>query len=133
MGIDVVGESQLVGYPLQFPSVSMIDCATGRPNARYWVLKLIHDHFAPGDKLVQTRMEGQDIDAQAFVTPKGHALLLINKRNARNTVHLREESKNARMSVVDSSQIRSLPFTGSTIQLAPFAVAVLELGPGEGI
>jgi len=54
MGIDVVGESQLVGYPSQFPSVSMVDWKTGSPNARFWVLKLIHDHFAPGDKLVPT-------------------------------------------------------------------------------
>ena len=48
MGIDIVGESQLVGYPTQFPSVSMVDWTTGSPNARFWVLKLIHDHFAPG-------------------------------------------------------------------------------------
>ena len=52
MGIDIVGESQLVGYPTQFPSVSMVDWKTGNPNARFRVLKLIHDHFAPGDKLV---------------------------------------------------------------------------------
>jgi hypothetical protein len=90
LGIDIVGESQLVGYPSQFPSVSLIDCSTGRPNARYWVLKLIHDHLGPGDKLVQTRLGGQDVDAQAFVTAKGHALLLINKRNSKTTLHLRD-------------------------------------------
>ena len=33
-GIDVIGESQLVGYPTQFPSVTMIDWNTGKPNAR---------------------------------------------------------------------------------------------------
>ena len=51
-GVDVIGESQLVGYPSQFPSVSMIDYNNGKPNARYWVLKLIKDNFHPGDKLV---------------------------------------------------------------------------------
>ncbi len=31
LGIDVAGESQLVGYPTQFPSVSMVDWNTGGP------------------------------------------------------------------------------------------------------
>ena len=125
LGIDIVGESQLVGYPTQYPSVSLIDCATGRPNARYWVLKLIHDHFAPGDKLVQTRLGGQDVDAQAFVTPKGRALLVINKRNVRSTVKLREEWKDATLSVVDGAEVRSTPLAGQVIDLAPFSVAVV--------
>ena len=38
LGIDVAGESQLVGYPTQFPSVSMVDWTNGKPNPRYWVL-----------------------------------------------------------------------------------------------
>ena len=50
--IDVVGESQLVGYPTQFPSVSMMNWLNNKPNARFWVLKLIKDNFHPGDKLV---------------------------------------------------------------------------------
>lgn len=125
LGIDIVGESQLVGYPSQFPSVSMIDCSTGRPNARYWVLKLIHDHLGPGDKLVQTRLGGREVDAQAFVTAKGHALLLINKRNSRIEVRLHDPWKDATLAVVDSAEIRSAAFSGSSIDLAPFAVAVL--------
>ena len=55
LGIEYAGESQLVGYPTQFPSVSMVDWATGQPNARYWVLKLLHDNFGPGDKLMDTQ------------------------------------------------------------------------------
>ena len=39
MGVDVAGESQLVGYPTQFPSVSMVDWNTGKPNSRIRVLK----------------------------------------------------------------------------------------------
>src|SRR6202142_1532341 len=31
LGIDVAGESQLVGYPTQFPSVSMVDWNDGKP------------------------------------------------------------------------------------------------------
>ena len=54
LGIEYDGESQLVGYPTQFPSVSLVDWITGQPNARYWVLKLIHDNFGPGDKQVES-------------------------------------------------------------------------------
>ena len=67
------------------------------------MLKLIHDHFAPGDQLVETRGATGDILAQAFVTPKGRALLVVNKRNAKTTVRLREAWKDAEVSVVDSS------------------------------
>jgi hypothetical protein len=126
MGIDVVGESQLVGYPTQFPSVSMVDWKAGNPNARFRVLKLIHDHFAPGNRLVNTIGSTGDVLAQAFVTPQGRALLLVNKRNARRTVRLKEEWKGAEVSAVDSPaapQVAALE--GSTIELAPFAVAVV--------
>lgn len=127
MGIDVVGESQLVGYPTQFPSVSMVDWKTGAPNARFHVLKLIHDHFAPGDRLVETRGATAGILAQAFVTPKGRALLVVNKRNFKETVRLKEEWKDAQVSVVDSSAApRTLELSGASIELAPFAVAVVH-------
>lgn len=41
--IDVVGESQLVGFPTQYPSASMMDWMTNKPNARFWVVKLLKD------------------------------------------------------------------------------------------
>ncbi len=82
IGIDVAGESQLVGYPTQFPSVSMIDWKTGQPNARYWVLKLLRDNFAPGDRLVKTATANRYVHAQAFLTRDGaRKLLLVNKRD----------------------------------------------------
>jgi hypothetical protein len=54
MGIDIAGESQLVGYPSQFPSVSMVDWNTGAPNARFRVLELLIKHFRPGGQLFNT-------------------------------------------------------------------------------
>jgi len=82
IGVDVAGESQLVGYPTQFPDVSMINWKNGNPNARYWVLKLIIDNFGPGDQLVSTTDIGNAaIDCQAFITKKGKRILLINKMN----------------------------------------------------
>ncbi len=53
-GIDIAGESQLVGYPTQFPSVSMVDWNTGGPNARFRVLELLKNNFGPDDKIVKT-------------------------------------------------------------------------------
>ena len=81
-GIDVAGESQLVGYPAQFPGVSMVDWNNGQPNARFWVLKLLHDNFGPGDKLVETASTSPYVYAQGFVTRTGeHKLLLVNQRD----------------------------------------------------
>jgi hypothetical protein len=81
-GVEVAGESQLVGYPTQFPSVSMVDWNTGQPNARFWVLKLLHDKFGPGDKLVDTTSAIPYVYAQGFAARDGERkLLLVNRRN----------------------------------------------------
>eukprot|EP00043_Microstomoeca_roanoka_P017588 m.184224 g.184224 ORF g.184224 m.184224 type:complete len:614 (-) comp16665_c1_seq2:2397-4238(-) len=63
LGLEVLGESQLAGSPPipewdivdpQYPSVSMLNWTTGEGNARYWVLKMLIEELAPGDKLVNT-------------------------------------------------------------------------------
>jgi hypothetical protein len=91
MGIDVAGESQLVGYPTQFPSVTMVDWNTGAPNARFRVLELLHKHFGVGDKLIATSFSNPSLYAQAFVTRAGkRELLLINKRDRAMAVTLPE-------------------------------------------
>jgi hypothetical protein len=61
-GMDYLGQSQLVGYPQlewenappQFPSVALLNWTTGAGTARYWVLQLLLDEFAPGDAIVNT-------------------------------------------------------------------------------
>ncbi len=105
--------------------MSLIDCSTGKPNARYWALNLIHDHFCPGDKLAETHISGKDISAQAFTTAKGRAVLLINKRNAKAAIKLKQAWSEGTLSVVDSAEIRADKFNGANVELAPFAVAVL--------
>jgi len=137
MGIDVVGESQLVGYPTQYPSVSMINWKTGQPNARYRVLKLLKDNFGPGDTFVDSWMTGNEpnapdaLTAQAVVTAKGKKLLLINKRNKTVKVVVPAAFKGARISVVDPSTKDEKPreFTAdeSAIELKPFAVVVIGI------
>jgi len=88
IGIDVAGESQLVGYPTQFPSVSMVDWNDGKPNARFWVLKLLHDNFRAGDKLVEIAPSSPSapnhpyVYSLAFVGTDGkRRVLLVNKRD----------------------------------------------------
>ena len=131
MGIHVAGESQLVGYPTQFPDVSMINWKNSKPNARYWVLKLLKDNFGPGDKLVNTKSSSSQVVAQAFITTKGKKLLLINKRNNVIQMKLPEGIKSAEMFSVDSISDENPPIqnhvTGNLITLEPFAVTVFDI------
>jgi hypothetical protein len=130
-GIDIIGESQLTGYPTQFPSVSMINWKTGKPNARYWVLKLIHDNLGPGDALVNTTVEGDGIVAQGFATGHGKRVLLINRTNKAITLALPRDFQGARLTVVDPSTGDNVPATkviGSQgIELKSLAVGVISL------
>ena len=137
LGVDVIGESQLVGYPSQFPSVSMIDYNNGKPNARYWVLKLIKDNFHPGDKLVDEKPKPEDDDSpsnvlvQGFLTPQGKKILLVNKTNSEKTVELAQDLQNASMLTVDEATGDEAPRAGkadgANLHLAPYAVAVLSV------
>jgi len=127
--IDVVGESQLVGYPTQYPSVSMMDWRTNQPNARYWVLKLIKDSFHPGDQLVETRINTGDVEAQAFLTPRGRRLLLANKRDWKIEVPIADVA-NAGVLTVDEQTgdgpARRVSPVDGKITLEPFAVTVVS-------
>jgi len=101
MGIDVAGQSQLVGYPSQYPDVSMIDWKNGHPNARYWILKLLKDNIQPGDTLVATSLSVDNIYAQGFRTEAGRKVLLINPYNKEIKVHLSGHRKQSSMQYVD--------------------------------
>jgi hypothetical protein len=132
MQIDVIGESQLVGYPTQFPSVSMMNWENDKPNARFWVLKLIKDSFHSGDALVETRLAGAGSDsvtAQAFVTAAGHKLLLVNKRNHAVEIALPNADKASALTVdLESGDgpARSIKPSAGAIRLEPFAVTVVS-------
>jgi hypothetical protein len=129
MGIDVAGESQLVGFPSQFPDVSMINWKNGNPNSRYWVLKLLIDNFGPGDKLVSTS-SSSSVDCQAFITKKGKRLLLINKLNKNISIALPNDIHNCIAKSVDTTTRENPPtevqINGNTITLNAFSVTVLE-------
>ncbi|HUI40816.1 MAG TPA: glycosyl hydrolase family 39, partial [Terriglobia bacterium] len=129
--IDVAGESQLVGYPTQFPSVSMVDWKTGQPNARYWVLKLLHGNFGPGDQLVSTRVTTPNVFAQAFVTRDGQRkILLVNQRDRTVDISLPVTS-GVREDYVDQTTAfqppASMALPGEVLELRGLAVAVVTL------
>ena len=97
--IDLIGMSQLAGYPTQFPSVSMMDWTKNQPNARYWTLKLIKDSFRAGDKLVETSIQSRDVAAQGFVGDDGRKLLLANMRNHAVDLELPDAEKASALTV----------------------------------
>jgi hypothetical protein len=128
-GINIIGESQLNGYPSQFRSVTMVDWENGKPNARFWILKIIKDNFHSGDRLVETKLpQWSQVEGQAFATAEGRKLLLINKRNSPAEVTL-PQSAPYTLTVVDEQTGENNPRVtqeiGTTLKLAPFAVAVL--------
>lgn len=131
MGVDVAGESQLVGYPTQFPDVSMMNWETGNPNARYWVLRLLHENFGPGDKLVETNGQPAGVISQAFITKKGKRILFINQKDKEVKFSLPSEMNGATVMVTDVSTMDNPPaqstITAAGITLQPFAVAVVAL------
>jgi hypothetical protein len=135
MGIDVVGESQLVGYPTQFPSVSMVDWNTGKPNARLWVLKLLRENFGPGDKIIET--EPFDSAASPYlyslvvVKPDGkRRALLVNKRDRSFDISVPgatggQEEYVDQTTAFDPSA--SMKLTTDTVALRGLSVAVVTL------
>jgi hypothetical protein len=154
LGIDIIGESQLVAYPTQIPSVTMINWTNGKPNARYWVLKLIKENFAVGDTLMQTNISGDingDIYAQGFKGKQGKKMLIVNKRNYTVKLKVPIEKEGYQVFAANTLKDASLPnlkgsyylfvvdpstgdnppalseINSGEIELKPFAVAVLLL------
>lgn len=135
LGVDAVGESQLVGYPSQFPSVSMIDWTTGKPNARFTVLELIKNNFGPGDDLPDTEVrdgvpaDAEAIEAQAFTRGQQRKLLLINERNREIEVELPKECIGATVQTIagKSADVVKQDVGETKIRLLPFSVSVVTL------
>jgi hypothetical protein len=137
IGVDVAGESQLVGFPTQFPSVSMVDWNDGKPNARFWVLKLLRDNFGPGDRLVKIEPfspfapNHPYVYSLAFATRDGkRRVLLVNKRDRAFDVSIPGAS-GGRVDYVDQSTGFQPPasskLTADSLKLTGYSVAVVTL------
>jgi len=137
LGIDVAGESQLVGFPTQFPSVSMVDWNNGKPNARFWVLKLLHDNFELGDNQVEitptiaSSPNNAYLYSLAFVAKNGkRRVLLVNKRDRTFDVSV-AGSAGGQVNYVDQTTAFNPPATAKLntdiVKLAGYSVAVVAL------
>jgi Glycosyl hydrolases family 39 len=133
LGIDVAGESQLVGYPTQFPSVSMVDWNTGNPNPRFRVLELLHENFVPGDKIAALRTDSSSSNPYVYalpvITKDGRKrVLLVNKSQNAMQAQLAGAS-GAQMEYVDQSTgfgpAKKMKLDSDKISLNGFCVAVL--------
>ena len=138
LGIDVIGESQLVGYPGQFPSVSMVDWNTGEPNARFRVLELLRESIAPGDVLVQDaavvalggrgRVLGVP-DRLPFLHDGERRVLVVNRTGDIVSTEL-PESVGGTLRVIDTEsaggEIRTSAVESETVELGPYAVACVR-------
>jgi len=137
LGIDVAGESQLVGFPTQFPSVSMVDWNNGKPNARFWVLKLLHDNFGPGDKQVEiapadaSAPNNPYVYSLAFITRDGKKrVLLVNKRDKQFDFTV-SGANGGRVEYVDQTTgfqlAASANLSSERVTIGGYSVAVLTL------
>ncbi|HYQ64547.1 GH39 family glycosyl hydrolase [Actinophytocola sp.] len=131
MGIDIVGESQLMGYPSQYPSVSMLDWTTGEPNARYRVLQLILEEAKPGCRLIEIpdQSSGGSLHALAMNDHGRRKVLVINKTNTPVEVGI-DGLRGGQVRIVDQRSaggpIRDEQNSG-TFTLGGYAVAVAIL------
>jgi hypothetical protein len=133
MGIDVVGASQLVGHPSQFPSVSLLDWTTGLPNPRYDSLKLLIDNLAPGDRFANSSVDDPRLYVLPLIARNGQRkIILVNKSSddlevnvagntAQNEVHVDATAPGLRK----SGDLRS-----NHIILHAFAVMCVTMPPG---
>jgi len=136
LGVDVVGESQLVGFPSQFPSVSMVDWTSGKPDARLTILELIKNNLGPGDDLAETEVRNNGIPAdadaiaaQAFTTASGRKLLLINQRNRDVEVEVPKECVGSTLQTIGgaSPDLVKQEVGDTKLRLLPFSVSIVTL------
>jgi hypothetical protein len=130
-GIDVVNESGIPCGPDTWPSIAMHNWDTGQPNARFWVVKLIHDNLGPGDKIIDLENPSEAVLMQGYVTRGGERkVLIVNKRDHAIKMNL-AGAQGGKLEVVDQRTASNPPSTrtieGEVFELGGYAVAVVTL------
>jgi hypothetical protein len=112
----------------------MINYVNSKPNARFWVLKMIRDNIKAGGSLVSTGIDantGDDITAQAFVNGASKKVLLLNKRNKTIMLKVPAAFNGAKVSIVDEVSADNPPtqsvINGGASEMKPFAVCLVTL------
>jgi hypothetical protein len=130
-GIDVLNESGVPSQPDMWPSISLHDWKTGQPNARFWALKLVHDSFGPGDKIVNADGSTGALMVQGYITRSGaRKFLIVNKRDHEISLKI-PDSQGGKLEVVDQTTAFNAPASsridGQSVKLGGLAVAVVTL------
>ncbi|KAL0484627.1 nol6 [Acrasis kona] len=137
-GIEAVGMSQMVGFPGQYPSVSMVNWETGVGNSRYYVLKMIIKHVglkmgAQDVVLVSTEQPCSSVFVQSYlVATKGgewvKKTLFVNKGEEKQNIKV-DGLGDGRFEYVDGSLG---PFSDSktvsvkdSVEVGPYCVGFL--------
>jgi hypothetical protein len=132
-GIDMVAGAELIDYPGQYATTTLLDWNTGRPNARYWVLKLLRENCWPGDRLVPTQNPASWVSAQAFVARNGTRKILLVNRRDRSFEAVLPGGSGAQVETVDQTTGFNPPVVtrleGERLALKGLAVAIVTLKP----
>jgi hypothetical protein len=141
-GIDALDAAELIDYPGQFAATTLLDRNAGTPNARYWVAKLLHDMFGPGERLTAapkglsdvqqvTRIDpAYQVYAQGFASATGQRrILLVNKRAHALALLIPGAAGGAQQTVAKESTSPGVPatLTSDRVRLPPSAVAVITM------
>jgi hypothetical protein len=109
----------------------MVDWETGQPNARYWVLKLLHGNFGPGDKLIETNVDTPSVYALGFITRDGKRKVLLVNKHDRTFVASIPAAAGGRLEVVDQQTALQPPaasqLDSDNVTLSGLTVAVVTL------
>ena len=130
-GIEVLGASQLLGYPSQFPSVTLLNWQNDEPNARYRVLQLLHNTFGPGDSIVRASLASHEVVASAYIDLRGQRKLLLINKNPRPADVRCNECTGATEFHVDSTTPQSIvesKVLDGILRLDGLSVMVVRLG-----
>ncbi len=134
LGVDVLGESQLVGFPSQFPSVSMVDWTTGAPNARFTVLELLKNNLAPGDEFADTEVvpngvpaDADAVNVQVFIANGHRKMIMINPRNREIPIDLPKEWAGASVQTIGSAspELVKQDIPQARFRMPAFSVSIL--------
>jgi len=138
LGVSGVGASELIDSPGIVAASTLVNWNTGRPNARYWVLKLLRENFGPEDRLVRPQAytvlqpdPSPQVYFQGFITAQGaRKILLVNKRAADEELRIAGAAGGTVQMVDESTGSSPLPrrLGVELLHLPPLAVAVVTLG-----
>jgi hypothetical protein len=134
LDVDLVNASELIDYPSQVASTTLLDWDTGAPNARYLVAKLVRDHLGPGDRPIKPfpspgeffgKNPATQLYAQGYVSPTGQKkLLVVNKAQSPIDVQI-PGADGAALDKVEAKMTRHARLAGDKLSLGPFEVAIL--------